>query len=95
MSNEQNKKVHPIVEDVLKLAHQGSNSVEFDDYAIEQIEELLKKYSQEPNFIKAVIDLINLAGILEEQKSHNASMKLIIAVSSVADVLKSLNNSEE
>jgi len=56
---------------------------------------LLKKYSQEPNFIKAIVDLINLAGILEEQKSHNASMKLIIAVSSVADALKSFNNSEE
>lgn len=88
MSQDKEKNVHPIVERVLELAYQGYESVEFDEYAIEQIQELLRERYGKPDLKKAVVDLINLAAVLEESGSKKASLKLIIAVSSAADALK-------
>lgn len=88
MTQDKNKQVHPIVERVLELAYHGFETVEFDDYAIEQIQELLKEQYGKPELKKAVVDLINLAAVLEEQGSKKASLRLIIAVSSAADALK-------
>lgn len=88
MSKDQKKKVHPIVEKALEMAYKGLDPVEFDDYAVEQLQELLKQHFGKPDLLKAVVDLINLAGVLEEQGCHSASMKLIKVVSIAADALK-------
>ncbi|MFX1313182.1 MAG: hypothetical protein ACFFHD_11305 [Promethearchaeota archaeon] len=88
MSEDQKTKVHPIVERALEMAYKGLDPVEFDDYAVEQLQELLKQHFGKPDLLKAVIDLINLAGILDEKGCHSASMKLIIVVSTAADALK-------
>ena len=93
MAENQNKRVHPIVQKVLELAHQGFEPIEFDNYAIEQIEEMLAQYAGKLDLLPAVVDLINLAGVLEKQGSHSASFKLMIAISSVAKYLK--QNTEE
>ena len=88
MTEEKKKGPHPIVEKALELAYKGFEPVEFDDYAIEQIQDMLRERFGKPDLLKAVVDLINLAAILEKQGSPAASMKLIIAVSIAADALK-------
>jgi len=88
MSEDQKNKVHPIVERALEMASKGVDSVEFDDYAIEQLQELLNKHFGKPDLLKAVVDLINLAGVLEKKGCHSASMKIIQVVSIAADDLK-------
>jgi hypothetical protein len=35
---------HPILDDILKLAYKIDDSINFDDYAVEQIEGLIKLY---------------------------------------------------
>jgi len=91
MSEDKKKEVHPIVKRALEIAYKGFDSVKFDDYAIEELQEMLEQCFGKPELHKAVIDLINLAGILDEQGSHSASMKLIMVVSTAADALKALN----
>ena len=91
MSEDKKKEVHPIVKRALEIAYKGFDSVKFDDYAIEELQEMLEQCFGKPELRKAVIDLINLAGILDEQGSHSASMKLILVVSTAADALKALN----
>ncbi len=91
MSEDKKKEVHPIVKRALEIAYKGFDCVKFDDYAIEELQEMLEQCSGKPELRKAVIDLINLAGILDEQGSHSASMKLIMVVSTAADALKALN----
>lgn len=90
MSEEKKRKVHPIVERALEMAYQGFEPVEFDDYAVEQLQDLLRQRFGKPDLLQAVIDLINLAALLDEQGCHSASMKLIIVVSTAADTLKDL-----
>jgi len=87
MSEDKKKEVHPIVE----IAYQGFDCVEFDDYAIEELQEMLKQYFGKPELFNAVVDLINLAGLLDEQGSHSASMKLMVVVSTAADALEALD----
>ena len=91
MSEDKKKEVHPIVKKALGIAYKGFDGVEFDDYAIEELEEMLKQCFGKPELLNAVIDLINLAGLLDEQGSHSASMKLMVVVSTAADALKALN----
>jgi len=91
MSEDQKKKVHPIVERALEMAYKGVEPVEFDDYAVEQLQDLLRQCFGKPDLLKAVVDLINLARVLEQQGCHSASMKLMIVVSIAADALKDLN----
>ena len=91
MSEDKKKEVHPIVKRALEIAYKGFDSVKFDDYAIEELQEMLEQCFGKPELRKAVIALINLAGILDEQGSHSASMKLIMVVSTAADALKALN----
>ena len=90
MSEEKKRKVHPIVERALEMAYQGFEPVEFDDYAVEQLQDLVRQRFGKPDLLQAVIDLINLAALLDEQGCHSASMKLIIVVSTAADALKDL-----
>ena len=91
MSEDKKKEVHPIVKRALEIAYNGFDSVKFDDYAIEELQEMLKQYFGKQELFKAVINLINLAGVLDEQGSHSASMKLMIVVSTAADALKALS----
>jgi hypothetical protein len=85
--------VHPIVDRALEMAQQGFEPVEFDDYAIEQLQELLKKRFGKPDLRRAVVDLINLAGVLDEQGSHSACMKLMRVVIIATDALKKATGS--
>jgi hypothetical protein len=91
MCENKNKEVHPIVKKALEMAYQGFDNIDFDDYAIEELQEMLKQLFGKPELLKAVIDLINLAGLLDEQGSRSASMKLLIVISTAADALKALN----
>ena len=95
MKQEKEGKVHPIVERTLEMARHGLEPVEIDDYAVEQLQKLLKERFGKPDLLKAVVDLINLAGVLDDQGSHSASMKLMIVVSIAADALKEANKSED
>ena len=52
---------------------------------------MLKQCFGKPELLNAVINLVNLAGLLDEQGSHSASMKLITVVSTAADALKTEN----
>ena len=90
MSEDKKKEVHPIVKKALEKAYRGFNSVKFDDYAIEELQEMLKQLFGKPELLKAVVDLINLARVLDEQGSHSASMKLMVVVSTAGDALKAL-----
>jgi tellurite resistance protein len=88
MTEKDKKGHHPIVEKVLNLAYKGFEPVEFDDYAVEQIQDMLRERFGKPDLLQAVVDLINLASVLEDQGSPAAAMKLIIAVSIASDGLK-------
>jgi hypothetical protein len=94
MNQEKKGKVHPIVERALEMARHGIEPVELDDYAVEQLQELLKERFGKPDLLRAVVDLINLAGVLDDQRSHSASMKLMIVVSIAGDALKESNKSK-
>ena len=91
MTEDNKREVHPIVKKALERSYKAFNSIDFDDYAIEELQEMLKQYFGKPELRDAVIDLINLAGLLDEKGSHSASMKLMIVVSTAADALKALN----
>lgn len=84
----QGRKVHPIVKKALEMAYTGVEPIQFDEYAIEQLEDMLIDSFDKPDLLKAVVDLINLAGILEKKGCHTASMKLIILASTAADALQ-------
>lgn len=91
MSEDKKRDVHPIVKKALEISYMGFNSIEFDDYALEELQEMLKQYDKKPELRDAVVDLINLAGLLDEKGYHSASMKLMIVVSTAADALEALN----
>ena len=95
MTKEKKRKLHPIVEKALKMAYHGIEPVEFDDYAVEQIQDLLRERFGKLDLVDAVIDLINLAGLLDDQGCHSASLKILIAVSITADALKDLNENRK
>ena len=84
----QKKEVHPIVKKALEMTYTGVEPIQFDDYAIEQLEEMLKDRFGKPDLLKAVVDLINLARVLEEKGCNSASMKLIIVASTAAEALQ-------
>jgi hypothetical protein len=88
--SEKKSKHHPIIYEVLKLAYQTDNSIEFDDYAVEQIEELIINYSKKPDFFDAIEDLIKFAFFLDVEKSHVASARIMKAIENQIDLLKSL-----
>ncbi len=93
MSHGKEGEVHPIVERALEMARCGFEPVEFDDYAVEQLQELLTERFGKPDLQKAVVDLINLAGVLDEQGSHSACIKLIRVVVIATDDLKKATDS--
>ena len=87
---ENNKKrdVHPIAKRALEIAYTGINPIQFDDYAIEQLEDMLKEHFDKPDLLKAAVDLINLASILKAEGCNSTSRKLIIVASTATDALQ-------
>jgi len=88
MSEENKRKIHPIAERALEMAIPGIEPIEFDDYAVEQIQDLLKQRFGKPDLLKAVLDLLNLATLLDKQGCHAAAIKIITAACYAADGLK-------
>ncbi len=88
MTEDNKRKIHPIAERALEMAIQGIEPIEFDDYAVEQIEDLLRERFGKPDLINAVLDLLNLATILDKQGHHSAAIKIITAACYAADGLK-------
>ena len=76
---ENNKKrdVHPIAKRALEIAYTGINPIQFDDYAIEQLEDMLKEHFDKPDLLKAVVDLINLASILKAEGCNSTQENLL------------------
>jgi len=88
VSEEKKGKLHPIVERALEMVTPDIETIEFDDYAVEQIQDLLRERFGKPDLINAVLDLLNLAVILDEKGCHSAALKIVIATSITADNLK-------
>lgn len=88
MSEDNKRKIHPIAERALEMATPGIDTIEFDDYAVEQIQDLLEQRFGKPDLINAVMDLLNLATILDKQGCHSAAIKIITAACYTADGLK-------
>jgi hypothetical protein len=90
MNQEKKHEVHPIVREALELAYIGAEPVAFTDWAIEELKQSLEQYFGQPDLLRAVVDLINLAGLLREQGSPTAAIALIEVVSTAADALEEL-----
>jgi hypothetical protein len=92
MTEDQKKQLHPIVKKALDLAHEGFEPVEFDDYAIEQLEDMLKGYYGKQGLPDAILELIRLSVELGENGCKSASMKILLVVTSAEDALRKLKN---
>ena len=92
MTEDQKKKLHPIVKKALDLAHEGFEPIEFDDYAIEQLEDMLKEYYGKQGLPDAIIDLIRLSVELDKMGCKSASMKILLVATSAEDALRILKN---
>ena len=91
MNPETNHEVHPIVKEALELAREGSEPVEFPGWAIEELKRLLAQSFGQPDLLKAVVDLINLAGLIEKEGAPKAAMDLMEVVATAAFALEDLN----
>ena len=88
MSTDKKGEVHTIVERALEMAVENFGVLVIDDYAVEQLQELLEQYFGKPELIGAVVSLINLAGVFEKQGSSSAALQIIKVVCIAADPLK-------
>ncbi|MFX1298897.1 MAG: hypothetical protein ACFFD2_29060 [Promethearchaeota archaeon] len=95
MSQKKRREVHPIVKLALKLAYIGAEPVSFTEWAVDELKLSLKEYFGQPDLFNAVVDLINLAGILEKQGSPTAALALIKVVATAAEALKDLNKNHK
>ena len=91
MTEEQKKPLHPIVERALEMAYEGIEPIEFDDYAVEQLEDLLKDYYGKQELIDAVLQLLHLAVLLSEQGCNSASIKMIMVATSATEAIEALS----
>lgn len=91
MTIDQKRELHPIVERALEMAYEGFEPIEFDDYAVEQLQDMLREYYGKQDLIQAIIELLNLAVLLDKQGCHSASVKMIIVATSATDALEDLN----
>jgi hypothetical protein len=90
MTEEQKKPVHPLIERALGMGHEGVEPFEFDDYAVEQLEDMLSEYFGDQDLIEAVIELLRLAFLLDQKGCKRASKQILIVASSAADALLEL-----
>ena len=91
MTEEKKKPLHPLIESALGMGHEGLEPFEFDDYAVEQLEEMLSEYFGKPSLVEAVLELLRLSVVLSEKGCKSASLKILIVVSTAADALENLN----
>ena len=92
MTTEKKHEVHPIVREALELAHVGEEPVEFSFEALDILRQSLAENFGQPSLFTAVVDLLNLAGILEQEGAHTASLEIIELVATAADPLQELTN---
>jgi len=95
MTGDQERDVHPIVKRAVELAFKGYEPVAFDDYAVEQLQDLLREYFGKQDLIQAVLELIKLAYFLDKKGCHSASKKIIKVVESADEALSDLINKEK
>lgn len=95
MNEDQKIPLHPIVERALEMAYEGFEPIDFDDYAVEQLQDLLGKYSEEQELVKAVVELLRLSVVLDKQGCKSASVKILIVVSSAADALEKFKKEKD
>jgi hypothetical protein len=88
MSEDKKSEVHPIVKRALEMALETFGQIVIDDYAVEELQELLKQYYGKPDLINAVVSLINLAGALEKEGSPAAAIQIIKVFTIASDALK-------
>jgi len=88
-------KVHPIIDETLNLAQIGKEPIEFDEDAIDQIQDSLEDLFESEELFKAVVDLINLAKLLGEEGSPTASLALIKVIATTAKPLKKLADEKQ
>ena len=88
MTAEKKREVHPIVREALELAHPGAEPVEFSFEALDILKQSLAEYFGLPSLFDAVVDLLNLAGILDQEGAHTASLEIIGVVCTAADALQ-------
>ncbi|MGB5911756.1 MAG: hypothetical protein WBH31_11230 [Promethearchaeia archaeon] len=89
MAEDQKKSLHPIVERALEMAYEGVEPIEFDDYAVEQLQDMLREYRKE-DLVEAVIELLRLFVVLKEKGCNSASLKILLVISSAAGALENL-----
>ncbi len=95
MSENNKKKVHPLVERALNLFYEGYHSLELDDFAVEELEDSLKEYFGKAELLDAVVALLNLARVLDEQGSKSAAIKIIQVVVIASKALEELNKKKK
>ena len=93
MSEEKKGKLHPIVERALEMVTPDIETIEFDDYAVEQIQDLLRERFGKPDLMNAVLELLKLATILDKQGHKSAAIKIIMAACSATDGLEKMKRS--
>lgn len=96
MTEDQKKPTHTIVVRALELASVGIDPVEFDNYAVEQLQDMLREYFGKQDLVQAVEELITLACFLDVEKGcHSASKQIIKVVNSATDALEALVKEKE
>lgn len=90
MTTEKKHEVHPIIREALELAHVGAEPVEFSFEALDILRQSLAECFGQPNLYTAVVDLLNLSGILEQEGAHTASLEIIELVATAAEALQKL-----
>jgi len=96
MTRDQDKDAHPIVEKAIKMAYKDGDSILFDDYAVEQLQDLLREYFGTLELVEAVEGLLTLACFLDVEKgSHSASQKIIKVVESATEAIDALANEKK
>jgi hypothetical protein len=88
MTTEKKREVHPIIREALELAHIGAEPVEFSFEALDILRQSLAECFGQPSLFDAVVDLLNLAGILEQEGAHTAALEIIELVATAADALQ-------
>lgn len=90
MSNN-NENLHPLIEKALKLAHSEGDEIQFSDEAVNELKELLKQYFGKPALPLAVVELLKLSNVLNDQGHESAAIAIIVVVCSAADAMKKLS----
>jgi hypothetical protein len=90
MTQEKKRVVHPIIRQALEMAHVGAEPIEFDNEDIRDLKEILSNSFGQPDLFDAVVDLLNFAGLLQQEGSPTASLEIISVVATAADALETL-----